>query len=330
MKSLIPLSLLLILACYSEDPLSKEEIIHTASSYNRQFYTNELDSLHPHFFEKSFTLRDLEEFRAKVDRELGTEISVYDEIYEDKLWKNKRYHGYVRYSKFTHAERPVRTIFGFDDEKTIYRFEVIAIPEAAYSRFEDYRPKTDLRLPFEGEWAVASGGRSGMYNHHVVASDQRFACDFFIRRNGKSYEGSGFNNSNYYCFNQKIYAPGDGIVVDVINHVAENRIGVMPPEISGNRVIIDHINGEYSVMAHFRQGSIVVKKGDIVKSGQYLGRCGNSGYSFEPHLHYHLQNSPVMFQGEGYPIRFKSYYCNGKYVEDGEPGYNEKLSILPE
>jgi murein DD-endopeptidase MepM/ murein hydrolase activator NlpD len=35
-----------------------------------------------------------------------------------------------------------------------------------------------------------------------------------------------------------------------------------------------------------------VKKGDRVKRGQPLGRCGNSGQSTEPHLHFQLQDGP--------------------------------------
>jgi murein DD-endopeptidase MepM/ murein hydrolase activator NlpD len=61
----------------------------------------------------------------------------------------------------------------------------------------------------------------------------------------------------------------------------------------GNYVIIDHGNGEYSFLAHLKKGSMVVAVGDSLKSGQFIGLCGNSGNSSEPHLHYHLQNKPI-------------------------------------
>ena len=75
----------------------------------------------------------------------------------------------------------------------------------------------------------------------------------------------------------------------------------------------------------FKHGSIVVNVGDTIKSGQYLGLCGNSGHSSEPHLHYHMQNSPTIFEGEGLPIQFESYYSNDLFIEKGEPEYAEFL-----
>ena len=42
--------------------------------------------------------------------------------------------------------------------------------------------------------------------------------------------------------------------------------------------------------AHFKQNSIRVKQGQIIKQGELLGLCGNSGNSSEPHLHFHIQN----------------------------------------
>jgi murein DD-endopeptidase MepM/ murein hydrolase activator NlpD len=47
------------------------------------------------------------------------------------------------------------------------------------------------------------------------------------------------------------------------------------------------------VLAHFQRGSVAVKAGDRVQRGQLLGKCGNSGNSSEPHLHYQLQHSAI-------------------------------------
>ena len=163
-----------------------------------------------------------------------------------------------------------------------------------------------------------------MENHHAIAVDQRYAYDFLIKKNGTSFRNKGLRNEDYYCFNKEIFAPGSGIVVDLIKDIKENKIGDMPPN-SGNRIIIDHKNGEYSVLAHFKQNSIVVNLGDTVKSGQYLGLCGNSGHSSEPHLHYHMQNTPVMFEGEGFPIQFVSYFSDDTLIDKGEPKYGEYI-----
>jgi murein DD-endopeptidase MepM/ murein hydrolase activator NlpD len=74
----------------------------------------------------------------------------------------------------------------------------------------------------------------------------------------------------------------------------------------GNCVIIDHGNSEYSVMAHMQQGSVTVKPGERVTAGQVIGRLGNSGDSFGPHLHYQLQSGPQLFHGQSLPFRFQN------------------------
>ena len=84
-------------------------------------------------------------------------------------------------------------------------------------------------------------------------------------------------------------------------------------------VVIDHQNGEYSVLSHFRQGSVVVAVGDTVVAGQLLGKCGNSGHSSEPHLHYHLQDGPDRHKGNGLPAHFRSYIADGEVLPIGEP-----------
>ena len=53
----------------------------------------------------------------------------------------------------------------------------------------------------------------------------------------------------------------------------------------GNGVVIDHGNGWETQYCHMRQGSIAVKPGEHVDTGQKLGLVGMSGSSEYPHLH---------------------------------------------
>lgn len=41
------------------------------------------------------------------------------------------------------------------------------------------------------------------------------------------------------------------------------------------------------VVAHMKQGSVAVERGERVGEDQLLGRVGNSGNTTEPHLHVH-------------------------------------------
>jgi len=321
----------ILIACVNDedntDLLSQSEVHSKGQQFSHWFNSYELDSLSNHIVDKTFSMQDLQDFREQVEDEYGQEQHILNEGFSVFWMDNTPVYGYVRYSHFSEIDHPVHTGFGFDRESNIYQFEVMTLPLEAPTNFSDYQTKTKLGLPFEGEWYVAWGGRSINLNQHAVAPDQRFAYDFLIKKDGYSFTDKGLNNDDYLCYAKKVFAPGDGLVVEVENTIRDNQIGEMPP-ISGNRVIIDHGNREYSVLSHFKEKSIVVTVGEKVLSGQFLGLTGNSGHSSEPHLHYHLQNTPVMFEGDGLPAQFEDYHADGKYVQRGEPYREQNIKGL--
>jgi len=178
------------------------------------------------------------------------------------------------------------------------------------------RHLTAFGLPFKGEWLVFWGGDTKELNHHHDVPNQRFAYDFLVvDGTGRTHGGDGGSNGDYFAFGRPVLAPADGTVTDVITGVRDNTPGSMNPYSAlGNAVIIEHQENEVSVLAHFKQGSIGVKPGDRVKRGQVLGLCGNSGNSSEPHVHFHLQNTPVIQDGTGMSCAFDkvTVVSNGK------------------
>jgi len=71
---------------------------------------------------------------------------------------------------------------------------------------------------------------------------------------------------------------------------------VAPPfsNLGGNFVILD-CGGVYPLYAHLRDGSVVVRPGQVVGAGDLLGAVGNSGSSVQPHLHFQVMGSPDPF-----------------------------------
>jgi murein DD-endopeptidase MepM/ murein hydrolase activator NlpD len=171
-------------------------------------------------------------------------------------------------------------------------------------------------LPFKGSWLVFWGGDTLTQNQHHEVPNQQFALDLLgANAEGKTREGSGKKNEHYFAFGRNVLAPAEGEVVEVIDGVRDNAPPSMNPYSAvGNCVIIKHAEKEYSVLAHFKQGSIVVRAGETVKRGQVLGQCGNSGNSSEAHIHYHLQHAPFLQEGLG----IRPVFDRVKVTRDGK------------
>lgn len=197
-----------------------------------------------------------------------------------------------------------------------------------------YENKTPLILPLRGKIFVWEG--HDLYAHHlrvplgdpkvqalgIIANSNNFASDFiYLDAQGREYHDDPRKLENWYSYGRPIYAPGAGVVLATANDISENwfedagatKIGhpKLPPgkdpKDIGNFVLIDHQNGEYSLLVHMKPGSVVVKVGDQVQPGQLVGRIGFAGDSIFPHLHYSLMDGPEVFKAPGLPAYFLSF-----------------------
>jgi hypothetical protein len=191
---------------------------------------------------------------------------------------------------------------------------------------DSYTPQTEFILPFSGEWLVVNGGTDKKTSHSWGIPNQRYAYDFFMVDNeGKSFSGDNRKVENYYCYGKEVLAPADGEVISAVGrHPDSNVYGNGTAEckahdIRGNHVIIKHSEKEYSLIAHLKPDSITVKKGEIVKQGQVIAQCGNSGNTTEPHIHFQLSESKNFFASASLPIKFKDVTVkeNGKTRTEG-------------
>lgn len=192
----------------------------------------------------------------------------------------------------------------------------------------NYQTLTDLELPFEEEWVVIAGGRTHSDGgHHFITrgTGQRYAYDIAKVTDDRLVSGDGSTNEDSYTFGARLNAPDGGKIISLENNIEDNiRPGVINENINtsnlaGNYIMIDHLNGEYSLLAHFKKGTIIVSVGDTVIKGQEVGKAGNSGNSTGSHLHYHLQNTPDYLNGIGLPAQFSNYYEDDLFIERGEP-----------
>lgn len=200
----------------------------------------------------------------------------------------------------------------FDQDQTITGLRIL--PLTTYPETDEVLTETVFIVPTTETWFTFWGGRNEMLNYHYAVENQRYAYDWVIMKDGFSYEGEPTENESYYAWGKDVVAPAGGTVLAVENDIPDNKplVETNTEQPLGNHVIIDHGNGEYSVLAHFQQGSVVVAEGDTVEQGDLLGLCGNSGNSSEPHIHFHVMDGPdwtnaasirVQFEGGLDPIR---------------------------
>jgi murein DD-endopeptidase MepM/ murein hydrolase activator NlpD len=195
-----------------------------------------------------------------------------------------------------------------------------------------YIAKNQYHLPLKGKIIVWDGHdfysdnrRAGTdvanANLEISSSNNsnRYAYDLVsIDASGSMYHGTPFKKENWYVFGRQVYVPSDGRVIEIQNNIPDNDfngkviqqpklIAGADPKGMGNYIIIDHGNGEFSVMQHLEQGSISVRAGEMVKGGQQVGTVGFSGSAVYPRLHYTVINSPKQLAAEGVPSYFNDY-----------------------
>ena len=225
----------------------------------------------------------------------------------------------------------------FDADVAIDRIRIEAVFSAGKEQPEQrsvidlqpqpFVPRTRLSFPLRGEVLVHDG--HDLNAHHrrlditgdmtthfgITANFMRYAHDFVVTdAQGKLFRTDGATPEDWHGYGAAVFASGDGVVREIHDGMADNRKGAPPPFdqaalmkniklFLGNYVLIDHGNGEHSLFAHLKQGSVKMKPGQRVARGEQIGAMGMSGDAFLVHLHYQLQSGPGF--EEGLPAYFE-------------------------
>ncbi|MBZ9655943.1 M23 family metallopeptidase [Phyllobacterium sp. 2063] len=161
---------------------------------------------------------------------------------------------------------------------------------------------------------------------------ERFAIDWVkIDESGNLFTGEISKLSSYAYYGTPIYAAADGVVVNLYDETDEqipgaDAKGITTENIGGNMVVVDIGGGAFAFYAHMQRGSLKVKLGDQVKTGQVLGLLGNTGNSTAPHLHFHIMDGPSPLDADGLPFVFTRFSSQGVLapgsddaIQEGQP-----------
>ena len=175
---------------------------------------------------------------------------------------------------------------------------------------ETSKPAATVRLPSNEDLRVGWGGDSLDTNYHAAYPDQRWAYDLLVEPAGHGSE----DLTTYGCYGTAVVAPIAATVAMAKDGLPDHVPGKVSMDVknpAGNSVALKLETGTYLLIAHLQQGSVLVKRGDIVQEGQPIGACGNSGNTSEPHIHIHHQRQnprgrPLNFS-EGLPLYFRDH-----------------------
>jgi murein DD-endopeptidase MepM/ murein hydrolase activator NlpD len=195
-----------------------------------------------------------------------------------------------------------------------------------------YAQKTRLRFPLAGDFMVVTG--PGTVDGGHLERSQLYALDVVgLGPRLELLRGDGTQNTDFVGYGRDVLAPAGGVIVYARGDVPDNpasgnqdfaallALPEPPWGVAGNCVVIDHEDGEYSLLAHMQPGSVRVRRGQRVAPGEVLGRLGNSGATTGPHLHFHLMDGPALLGSDGLPARFENTcepsprlgkYCDAK------------------
>jgi murein DD-endopeptidase len=197
------------------------------------------------------------------------------------------------------------------------------------------KPRLALGPPLRGgpwaavyAWEWPRGHRRVFYTLDGRARlPGRFAIDWVRKdESGRSARGDADVVKNSLGYGADVLAVADARVAAVRDGIAETeRVSANPKhsleEAAGNFIALDLGDGRFAIYEHLKPASIRVATGDRVRRGQVLASLGFTGDSTEPHLHFHVADSPFPLLGEGSPYELE---WNGKR---GRPAPNALVTF---
>ena len=98
----------------------------------------------------------------------------------------------------------------------------------------------------------------------------------------RRFKNNGHKNEDWFGWRQPVLSPIAGKIVRINENKVTNEPGILGKGMS-TFLIIQGENRLHAMIAHLRE--LEVKVGDVVERGQIVGKVGNNGQSWFPHIH---------------------------------------------
>ncbi|MFG1381764.1 M23 family metallopeptidase [Xanthobacter versatilis] len=188
------------------------------------------------------------------------------------------------------------------------------------------RPAVVIAPPLRGKgWVAINGCCDALTSHRgaIMAVNgrlrvpERFAIDFVqLDASDRLFTGDVHKLESYAFYGVPVHSVADGVVVNLYDATdaqvpGGDAKGITPENIGGNMLVIDMGGGNFAFYAHMQRGSLKVKLGDKVRTGDIIGLLGNTGNTNAPHLHFHVMDGPSPLDANGLPYAFTRFEGQG-------------------
>lgn len=188
----------------------------------------------------------------------------------------------------------------------------------------------EIGPPVTGRWSALNSPADKVPSHGTHGLGQTYAIDIVAEPEDGARPAFAWlwpiarGNKDFPAFGAPLLAVADATVVHAEDgqrdHLSRNSLAALvylmiveaiartlggARRVVGNHITLDLGDGTYAMYAHVQQGSLTVRAGDTVRAGQVMARCGNSGNSTEPHVHFQLMDGPDLNIARGVPFRWR-------------------------
>lgn len=219
-----------------------------------------------------------------------------------------------------------------------------------------------VEFPLRGEWVAPNTPGHVVPSHGTDVLGQTYAYDFIqidwslqkaYRTSQRGTVASlvfGTPLKECMAWSQPIHAPFPGEIIEAEDGLEERnpihpvrdifvalKNGFAFKKAKSNRDLRPML-GNYIILrgtdalamfAHARNGSVRVKPGDQIITGQKIAEVGHSGNSTSAHLHFQLMDNADLLKAKGIPCCFREYdlFENGAWrkITNGIPGRRDRI-----
>ncbi|MCT4357196.1 M23 family metallopeptidase [Streptomyces sp. Je 1-79] len=192
------------------------------------------------------------------------------------------------------------------------------------------RAAVEVDPPVSGRWSALNSPADRTPSHGTHQFGQTYAIDIVEEDEARPRPAFALlwpvarRSRDFPAFGAPLLAVADATVVHAEDgqrdHLSRNSLPALvylmlieatvralsgARRVTGNHVILELGDGTYAMYAHLKRGSLTVRPGDRVVAGQELARCGNSGNSTEPHVHFQLMDGPDLDTARGVPFTWR-------------------------